>query len=160
VRLALAAIFLLTACSRPEPQMQPNSSQPADPRAAAGERLALGERTLVLEAALWRNFMPVVELESRPRNLHVHLRISEAGGGDLPERLEITAVCVRHGPDEWRPQTLEHFRESRPDALTCVARGGPAWPIGEKGDVFAFVRLPDGSTKWLVTRGVPIRRVD
>ncbi len=140
--------------------MQPNPAQPADPRAAASEQLVLGERTLVLEASLWRNFMPVAEPDTQARNLHVGLRLGEAAGGELPERLEITAVCVRHGPEEWSPQTLEHFRESRPDALTCVARGGPAWPIGEKADVFASVRLPDGSMKWLVTRGVQIQRVD
>lgn len=140
--------------------MRPDSWEPPDPRAAAGDRLELNGRVIVLEASLWRSFMPLADPADGDRNLHVALRVHDSAGGELPEGLEIAGLCVRRGSEEWAPPQLEYFRESHPDALTCVARGGPAWPIGESVDVFASVRRRDGPPTWLAARGVAVQRVD
>jgi hypothetical protein len=137
IALAVAALTL-AACGREEITGHPS---PAELRDAPASVVVAGQR-LVLEADLWRDFMPSSPPDGRP--LAAVLRVKVAGGGLPSADVRADHVWVVNGAAVWETTPVEeHPRGSMGPWLEVVARDGPKWGPGVRVDV--VVRLRDKS---------------
>lgn len=120
--------------------------------ASAPESLVTDNRTLRLQADLWRDFQPVAPPDGQP--LMAALRVTADDGLPLPGGMAIDRVWVLNGSHRWSPP-LSKDREQ----LAVHLAGGPKWGPGINVDV--VVRLARGQEVWLLrAAGVPVKRTD
>ena len=136
---ALAAALVLYACGGSSPNTP--SPLPSD-LAAAPTKVVLAGKTLVLDASLWRDFMPISRPDGKP--LAAVLQVRADDGSAVPATVVVDMAWVLNGAEAW--STLP--REERPRNETApiyelVARDGPKWGPGIT--VAVVVRLHDQS---------------
>lgn len=134
---ALTASLMLNACGGSSPAAP--SLLPAD-LAAAPTRVVLAGTSLVLDASLWRDFMPISPPDGRP--LTAVLLVRAEDGSQVPATVGADMVWVLNGADAWStvPREERSRNETAP-IYDLVARDGPKWGPGITVDV--VVRLRD-----------------
>jgi hypothetical protein len=141
---ALTATLVLHACGA----QAPTAPSPTD-LAAAPTRVVFAGTSLVLDAELWRDFMPVTPPDGRP--LIAVLRVRTEDGSRVPAAVGADTVWLLSGGDTW--STTPREEQSRDDtapAYELVARDGPKWAPGTAVDV--VVRLHDRAGRQALLR--------
>jgi hypothetical protein len=134
---ALTATLMPNACGGSSPTAP--SLLPSD-LAAAPTRVILAGKSLVLDASLWRDFMPISPPDGRP--LTAVLQVRAEDGSQVPATVGADMVWVLNGADAWStvPREERSRNETAP-IYELVARDGPKWGPGITVDV--VVRLHD-----------------
>lgn len=141
-RGAAVALVLVAACSDPTAV-----SIPAIPDDAATE-VTFGSRRLILEAYLWRDFMPGPDMDARGLNAMVRARAVDQGP-QLPAGLRIDFVWFRNGDAVWALVPQPDSTSSLPAVVGSMSRGGPEWEVGALVDVVARLRDAEGREYFL-----------
>ena len=140
-----AAVLALAACSGEDTT---GPTTPAELRSAPAAVSVAGQ-TLVLEAHLWRDFMPVSPPDGKP--LVAVLRVKAQGGGAPSAGVQADRVWVVNGDAVWEATPVEeHPRGAMGPWLEVVARDGPKWGPGIRVDV--IVRLRDAAGRSYLVR--------
>jgi hypothetical protein len=143
---ALTATLVLTACGGSSPAIP--SPLPSD-LAAAPTRVALAGKTLVLDASLWRDFMPISPPDGKPLTAVLQVRADD--GSEVPATVVADMVWVLNGADTWSTMPREErSRHETAPIYELVARDGPKWGPGITVDV--VVRLHDQSGRHFLLR--------
>jgi hypothetical protein len=126
---------------------------------AAPLQLSIGERTLVLETYLWRDFMPISPPDGKP--LIASLKLKTTNKTALPEGTEVETVWVVNGKKQWSPAKKEvRAGNDRSSMMTIVVRNGPKWGPGIKVDVVVRVKDAKGHSYLLRAAKQNINRTD
>lgn len=143
VRAALsAALPLLAACG--------DGSQSVDTLTVQELRDAptdssIANTPLLLEANVWRNFMPGPPPDER--RLIVSMRIRAAAGTEVPSSVWADAAWVIHGEEVWAtPVAEEQPRSPSCGYYEVMARNGPLWEPGSRVEVIVRLRDAAGNT--------------
>jgi hypothetical protein len=150
---ALAATLVLNACSPTTPSPLPSDL------AAAPTSVVLAGKSLVLDAYLWRDFMPISPPDGKP--LTAVLRVRTDDGSDVPATVVVDMVWVLKGADTW--STLPREERSRSETAPIyelLARDGPKWGPGITVDVVVRLRDQSGRDALLRVANRPIQRTD
>lgn len=136
-----------------------NAGPDTNPALAARLRKAptsvqVGEATLTLSAALWRDFEPPAQPGGSP--LIGSFTISTQNPAIYPQ-VTFDALWVVNGTMVWSA-TLENnpLADPAPGMILKMARNVPKWTPGTTGDVIAQVGLTDGSSRLIRVAGVLI----
>ncbi len=120
-------------------------------------------RKYVLEAHLWRNFMPGPDISSDGGPLTVIVWITALDSMPFPSSISADTVWVINGEEIWRavllderPPTSEVFKSG------WVARGGPKWEPGASVTVIVRLIVGDADTvsPYLLRTEARVERVD
>jgi hypothetical protein len=124
-------------------------SPPSSDLAAAPTRVVLAGKSIVLDASLWRDFMPISPPDGKPLAGVVRVRTEDGSG--VPASVRADAVWVLKGSDIWSTVPREEWsrHETAPN-YDVVVRDGPKWGPGITVDV--VVRLRDTSERDLLLR--------
>ena len=135
---SIALAGLLLAC-RGNPTAPVSLSVPK--LRAAPTVVTLAGKPLVLEASLWRDFMPISPPDGQP--LVAVLQIKAADGSAVPSSVRADAAWVVFGDEVWAtPVAEEQARDETAPFYEVVARDGPKWGPGVTVEV--IVQLRDG----------------
>jgi len=143
---------VLNACGGSSPTTP--SPRPSD-LAAAPTSVVLGGKTLVLDASLWRDFMPIAPPDGRPLVTVMQVRADD--GSAVPATVVANMVWVLNGADVW--STLPREERSRNETAPIyelVARDGPKWGPGITVDVVVHLHDQSGHDALLRVAGRPI----
>jgi hypothetical protein len=150
---ALTATLVLTACGGSSPAVP--SPLPSD-LATAPTRVVLAGKTLVLDASLWRDFMPISPPDGKP--LTAVLQVRAEDGSPVPTTVSADMAWVLNGADKW--STVPREERSRTEMAPLyelVARDGPKWGPGVNVDVVVRLHDQGGRDSFLRVANRPIR---
>ena len=150
---ALTATLILNACGGS------SSTAPSLLRsglAAAPIRVVLAGKSLVLDASLWRDFMPISPPDGRP--LTAVLQVRAEDGSRVPATVGVDMVWVLNGADAWStvPREERSRNETAP-IYELVARDGPKWGPDITVDVVVRLRDQGGRDSLLRVANRPIQ---
>ena len=150
--VTLVLALLLSGCEEDCSNTNwPLTATSVDSLLAAPQSIVVGGRTYVLEADLWRDFMPSFSADEsscsgRPLAVIVEAVTTDPSG--VSPSLEMDWVWVIRD-EEARETELGPAPEGGPDRLTRRALGtGPRWDTGIR--VHVVVRLRDETTEMLL----------
>ena len=108
-------------------------------RASAVETLTIGSNNLVLEASLWRDFMPMIgSVNGRPL-ISVN-RLVDVNSIEIPDNIGLVKQYVINGDLIWEAAYEEQSAPEMPgNIIERVSRGGPEWETGISVDVIAEI---------------------
>ncbi len=156
-RWAIASLALLAAL----PRLSRGQTSDGELRWTQADSVAaVGERTLVLRAHAWRDFMPRPDTVRAGSDLMVNLQIHSVEGQSRPPGLTVDSAWVRCGDGEWSTAPTREPRPELADGLDLMLRGGPQWSTGQAIDVLVRLRLPAGEVRYLQARRRPIGRTE
>jgi len=143
----LAVFVLISGCE----YLKAGTKVSIDELLSAPEEIEIANRRYVLEADLWRDFMPISPPDGKP--LISQIWVTATDLLEFPQSIDADRIWVVNGRDVWeagfsdeeRPQYL-----SRKHQLNKVARKGPKWGPGIKVDV--VVRVIDGKNNTYLIR--------
>lgn len=150
VLLTAAALALITsACSR---STAPSADSPTlTTLRSAPASAKVGEKTLVLSAYLWRDFMPPVPAGGPPTTLVVSIATSDSA---VAPNVTLDAAWVVNGSDVWSPALeFDPLVDPYPNTILKFGRNGPKWEPGTTVDVVVRVRAPDGRSYLIRSAG-------
>lgn len=137
-------------CSRGTPTVPP------PPLASVPDTVRVAANRLVLDAYVWRNFMPAVGRDY-PRRLNAIAQARDVDSVAASPGTSLDHIWILLGSDWW---SAEFTSEDRPPTpayeLERVARCGPEWPPDSLVDVIVRLRLSPDSTALLRRTGVTI----
>jgi hypothetical protein len=149
----LSTLAAVAACSQRSPTA-PDSERPTELRAAP-TTVAVGGKTLTVQTALWRDFMPVSPPDGKPLIAVAQVRTSD--GSAVPEHVRADAIWVLHGTEMWMATPIEErTRAETAPSYEVVARDGPKW--GPDVTVDVVLRLRDASGQAFLLRA-PNQRI-
>ena len=161
-RLAWVLIAaLLCACRDPADVASdwPPSSVPRDVLLAVPEQVDIDGRPYVLEAELWRDFMPVSPPDGRP--LAAVMYVGATDLQDADRELDVDRVYVVFGGDAREaPVADQDVYQAPPYRIRRIAHGGPKWPTDSVVDVIVRVRSPQSGDVLLRASGQRIGRTE
>lgn len=149
--LLITSLVVTAACS--DAQTAP-SPLPSD-LVAAPTRVSLAGKSLLLDASLWRDFMPIAPPDGHP--LMGVLRVQTDDGTGVPATVTVDMAWVLNGADVWRAVPREErARAATAPAYEVVLRDGPKWAPGVHVDVVVRLRDPNGRETLLRAANRPI----
>lgn len=147
-----ALVLLLTACGGgAEPDRGPAAAD-------APTELAADGASIRVSTYAWQDQMPSVGDEPGPcASLCVNGTVEVAGGGPLPEDLEVVDIVAVVDGEELAFEEQELRGRLGPSNYEFVVRGGPPLQPGTTFDLAVRVRV-DGEERWVRTAGVTVER--
>lgn len=125
----------------------------------APETITIGGKSLLIEAHLWRDFMPLSPPGGRP--LIASITLKTADGTNLPKGIEVVSVWVFNGEAVWfSPQNKFTTQRDDPTAINLVIRDGPKWGPGINVDVIVELKDAENRSFLLRVSRQPILRTD
>lgn len=117
-------------------------------------QVSFAGQALILEAYLWRDFMPVAPKEGRPLAAVLRLR---ARGEPVSRAVRVDSAWVIWGDQVWAMAPRADAQSG--GDMEMLARGGPRWPPGTEVEVVVRLRERDAYTLLRASRQ-RIRRTD
>ena len=157
----LMVTALLGACRDPADVASewPPSSVPRDVLLAVPEQVDIDGRSYVLEAELWRDYMPVSPPDGRPLAAVVYVGATDLQDAD--HGLDVDRVYVVYGEDAREaPVADQDVLQPPPYRIRRIAQGGPKWPTESFVDVIVRVRSPQSGDVLLRASGQRIGRTE
>ena len=167
-----AGLFLLAGCEWMQPRVDRPPSEDVrvppphlDSLRAAPETVTAGEVRIAAKAALWINRMPgpaIEGLDDPPGDpLQGHFDVHSVDDRALPRGVALQGAWV-HGADSVWAIAVAPSDTSRAGSPWIARRvhGVPAWPRGDAAELVVRVRLPDGTSRLLRARSVPVTVVE
>lgn len=149
--ILLTAIVVTAACGDAPTAPTP----PTSDLAAAPTRVSVAGKSLLLDASLWRDFMPIAPPDGRP--LIGVLRVQTDDGSGVPATVTVDMAWVLNGADVWRAVPREErARAATAPAYEVVVRDGPKWGPGIHVDVVVRIRDANGREALLRSANRPI----
>ena len=168
VLVCLAAISSVWAQEqKPAAATAPDSgkSPTAKELRAAPEAITIGDRKLVLQADLWRDFMPISPPDGKP--LIAVLKLKTTDAARFPEGVAVESVWIVNGEEVWSAAAKEVRKPNDdvsegpgPSTMEICVRNGPKWGPGIKVDVVIGVKDAQGQLHLLKAPGQDIGRTD
>lgn len=130
----------------------------------ATEVLTIGSNSFVLEAYLWRDFMPFGGLsddELARRNGLISInRLVEVNSARIPDNITLVKQYVVYGNMIWETTYEDETGpEQPPYKIEKISHGGPKWDTGIKVDVIAEVRnSKNGKSYYISCKGITVIR--
>ncbi|MEJ2637745.1 MAG: hypothetical protein P8184_20980 [Calditrichia bacterium] len=128
---------------------------------SAPDTVTVSGKKLVLEAYLWRDFMPVSPPGGKPLQAAVYVKTAD--GDSLPSGLQIKKIWIVKGEEAWSaaPETAGNRKPpAQSDRLESKVRGGPKWEPGSAVTVVVKFRDAAGGEYFLKAADLIIRRTD
>lgn len=112
--------------------------------AKATETLSVGSNSFILEAYLWRDFMPGFVSEEEAQNGRPMISINwlvDINSVAIPYNITLVKQYVIYGDLVWESgYQNEEGPEQPPHKIEKISRKGPQWETGIQVDVIAEVR--------------------
>ncbi len=125
-------IFVLILFSCNKKAQKPEGEQTFDPSLASqlstcSDTITIGENTLLLEATVWRDFMPGGPSDGSLLICMNQLR--DINSTQISTDIIIKKQYIVLGNEVWSTE-LEKTSSSEEHILVCIARNGPKWDHG------------------------------
>lgn len=153
--LLVLGVFLTTSCEKEKGQ------EISQIREKAVETLTIGSSTFVLDAYLWRDFMPISPEDGKPM-ISINWLVS-TDSTKIPENISMIKQYVFFGDEVWEAEyeneapspSLPEYKSER------ISRNGPKW--GPNINVDVISQIYDSQTNknyYIERRGVYVQRTD
>lgn len=162
--LLIAAATVVFGCGDPAAidRIRTEEALIAQLRADAVETLTIGTNTFVLEAYLWRDFMPVQETADGSPMMAVNWLV-DVNSAKIPANITLERQYVIYDGEVWESEYTEQKAPSDLPGykLERVSGGGPKWGPGIYVEVIAKVcDSKTGKSHYIRLENVFVARTD
>ncbi|XWN38479.1 MAG: hypothetical protein ROO71_05945 [Balneola sp.] len=129
-------------------------------RSSSSETLQTESNSFILDAYLWRDFMPISPPNGQP--LIAINKLIETNSDTIPHHIDLVKQYVIHDNTVWVTDYEDEQRNSNfPYIIEKVSRDGPKWDTGISVDVVAKVyNSKTRENHYLILKNVTINRTD
>lgn len=127
----------------------------------AKENQLIGANTFVLEAYIWRDFMPMMPDDDYNRGMRSVNWLVSTDSTPIPDNINMVKQYIIHKNKVWEAGYEDEPYPLFPDRIMRISRNGPEWETGISVTVFS--QIYDSETKtsfYLKCNDVLIHRTD